>query len=113
MNMFRKLVRRGRKGQTIVEYGILIGAASLATIVATTMLGHKAGYLYAVQAGILPSIHTVDEAKVFIGKLVQTENDNGTAVVDSQSILPSFESQFAMNALLFSEDDSSGLAINQ
>ncbi|MEO1617345.1 MAG: hypothetical protein AAFV88_15955 [Planctomycetota bacterium] len=114
--MFKMFGRKnrihGRKGQTIVEYGILVGAASLATLVATTMLGHKSGYLYAVMAGVLPSIHTVDQSKVFIGKLAQTENDNGTAVIDSASALPSFESQFGMDALLFSEDDSSSLAIN-
>ncbi|MEM9589643.1 MAG: hypothetical protein AAGA03_20335, partial [Planctomycetota bacterium] len=86
--MFKKFAPgkiHGRKGQTIVEYGLLVGAASLATIVATTMLGHKSGYLYAVMAGMIPSIHSVDQSKVFIGKLIQTDNDNNVAVVDTAS----------------------------
>ncbi|MCG8651888.1 MAG: hypothetical protein MI861_18760 [Pirellulales bacterium] len=111
---FRKERIRGRKGQTIVEYGILVGAASLATIVATTMLGHKSGYLYAVMSGLLPSIHTVDQSRVSIGKLVSTDRDGDIAVVarTGSADLPSFESQFGLVATDFAEDDLSDLAVN-
>jgi len=105
------LARKGRKGQAIVEYGILIGAASLATLVATTMLGHKSGYLYATTAGALPSIHALDEGRVFIGKLVDTQNDNGVAIMGTTP--GSFEQNFGFVGTDFAEDDSSVLTINQ
>lgn len=68
--MFRKLIRN-RRGQSLVEYGILVGAVALVCLVGAAMLGHKVAYLYAASSTLLPSIED-DNAPVFAGKLVNT-----------------------------------------
>lgn len=78
--MFASLpsLRKNRQGQSMVEYGILVGAIAIVCLAATAMFGHKANYLYAVAASMLPGAETEDNGVIFSGKLVKTTG-SGTA----------------------------------
>lgn len=72
MKSFFGRVLRNKRGQSLVEYGILVGAISMVGLVAATMLGHKVTSLLGASAALLPAGHDDDAAPVFAGKLVKT-----------------------------------------
>ena len=83
--MLKKLrnVLKSRKGQGLVEYGILVGGVALVCLVAVAILGHKANDLLAVTAGSLPGAHADDNGPIVSGKLVNTAQDtNGVIFLD-------------------------------
>lgn len=63
---------RNKQGQSLVEYGILVGAIAIVGLVAATTLGHKVTDLLGASAALLPGAHDDDNAPVFSGHLVQT-----------------------------------------
>lgn len=67
----RKLLRN-KKGQGLVEYGILVGGIALVALAATAILGHKATDLIGTVAGALPGAHTEDAGAIVSGQLVDT-----------------------------------------
>lgn len=64
---------RNKKGQSLVEYGILVGAIAIVCLVAATLLGHKTGNLLGSTAAALPSVEAEDAGPVFMGKLVKVQ----------------------------------------
>lgn len=84
--MLQKLrnVLKSKKGQGLVEYGILVGGVALVCLVAVAILGHKTNDLLAVTAGALPGAHADDNGPIVSGKLVNTEQDtNGVIYLDT------------------------------
>ena len=75
---FLRKLRRSRRGQSMVEYGILVGAIAVVALAATSLLGHKISSLIGVSAAVLPGAHTDDNGMVFAGHLTQTQG-TGTA----------------------------------
>ena len=67
----RKLLRN-KKGQGLVEYGILVGGIALVALAATAILGHKTTDLIGTVAAALPGAHDDDEGPIISGKLVKT-----------------------------------------
>ncbi len=61
-----------KKGQGLVEYGILVGGIALVALAATAILGHKTSDLIATVAGSLPGAHADDNGPIVSGKLVAT-----------------------------------------
>ncbi len=88
--MFSKLVRN-RKGQGLVEYGLLIAGVALVGIVGVSILGHKSADLIGTTASIMPGAHTDDNGPVYSGHLVQTTDNNaaGAIVLDTNAITTS------------------------
>ena len=83
LNKFRNLLR-SRKGQGLVEYGILVGGIALVCLAAVAILGHKANDLVATTAASLPGAHADDVGAIASGKLVATTaDDNGVIVLDA------------------------------
>ncbi len=72
----RKLLRN-KKGQGLVEYGILVGGIALISLAATALLGHKVNDLIATTAAVLPCAHDDDAGPIVSGKLVQTTDSRG------------------------------------
>ncbi|MDX1968272.1 MAG: hypothetical protein SFV23_13935 [Planctomycetaceae bacterium] len=70
---------RCKKGQSLVEYGILTGGIALVCLAATAILGHKTNDLIATVAAVLPGAHADDNGAIFSGKLVETAS-NGTGL---------------------------------
>jgi len=86
--MLQKLRRilKGKKGQGIVEYGILVGGVALVALASVAILGHKTTDLVATVAGALPGAHTDDNAPIVSGKIVKTtQNASGAIVLDVAS----------------------------
>lgn len=73
--MLRKmcgLLFRNRKGQGLVEYGILIGGVAIVCIAAVSIFGHKTNDMIATVAAVLPGAHADDNAAITSGRLVAT-----------------------------------------
>ncbi len=67
---------KNKQGQSLVEYGILVGAIAVVCLAATSLLGHKINDLIATAAALLPGDGD-DVGAVASGELVQTTNTNG------------------------------------
>ena len=83
--MLKKLrnVSKSRKGQGMVEYGILVGGVALVCLVAVAILGHKASDLLGAVAASLAGAHADDQGPIVSGKLVNTVVDtNGVIYLD-------------------------------
>ena len=75
---------RNKKGQGLVEYGILVGGIALVCLAATAMLGHKTNDLIATVTAVLPGAHAESSAPIVSGKLVGTTEvviDGSNAIV--------------------------------
>jgi pilus assembly protein Flp/PilA len=83
MLKFMRRLLKDRKGQGIVEYGILVGGIALVCLAAVAILGHKTNDLVAVVAAALPGAHDEDNGAIVSGQLVNTVADgNGNFVLD-------------------------------
>jgi Flp pilus assembly pilin Flp len=71
-------LRRDRRGQSIVEYGIAVGAVAIVSLAAMSLLGHKVGNLIGVAAAVLPADNSDDQGSIFIGKVASVDGGNGT-----------------------------------
>jgi pilus assembly protein Flp/PilA len=79
-------VLKSRKGQGLVEYGILVGGVALVCLVAVAILGHKSNDLMSAVAASLPGAHADDNGPIVSGKLVNTQTDtNGVVYLDPTS----------------------------
>ncbi|MCA9072481.1 MAG: hypothetical protein KDA84_26335 [Planctomycetaceae bacterium] len=79
-------VLRNKKGQSLVEYGIIIGGVALVTLAAVAILGHKTNDLVASVAAALPGAHADDQGPIASGKLVNTTtDDNGVIYLDASN----------------------------
>jgi Flp pilus assembly pilin Flp len=71
---------RNRKGQGLVEYGILVGGVALVCLAAVALLGHQTNDIISVVAGVLPGAHGDDNAPIVSGKLVRTTDNGGDGI---------------------------------
>jgi Flp pilus assembly pilin Flp len=71
---------RNRRGQSLVEYGILVGAIAVVCLAATSILGHKVNDLIAIAAAVLPGHDEDTTGTIFSGKLVQTTGGGSTNI---------------------------------
>jgi Flp pilus assembly pilin Flp len=69
--MLRKLIRN-KKGQGLVEYGLIIAGVALICAAAVSVFGHKTGDLISAVAAILPGAHADDNGPMNSGKLIET-----------------------------------------
>ena len=72
---------RNRKGQGLVEYGILIGGVALVCLAAVAVLGHKTNDIVSVCAAVLPCAHQDDVGPIVSGKLVSTTQNASSQIV--------------------------------
>ncbi len=76
--MLRKMFR-DKKGQGLVEYGLIIAGVALVAAAAISMFGHKTNDLIAAVAAVLPGAHSEDNAPIISGGLIETTNIGGEA----------------------------------
>src|SRR3954447_25530419 len=77
LKMLRRL-RRDKKGQGLVEYGLIIAGVALICAAAISVFGHKVSDLISAVAVVLPGAHTGDNAPITSGHLIETDNLGGT-----------------------------------
>ncbi|MEM7558105.1 MAG: class III signal peptide-containing protein [Planctomycetota bacterium] len=82
----RKLLRN-KKGQGLVEYGILVGGVALVALAAVAILGHKTTDILGTVAAALPGAHADDLAPIVSGQLVNTTTagPGGGIVLDASA----------------------------
>ncbi len=61
-----------KKGQGLVEYGLIIAGVALVCAAAISLFGHKTADLVAATAAVLPGAHGDDNAPIVTGKLIET-----------------------------------------
>ena len=83
----RKLIR-SKKGQGLVEYGLIIAGVALICAAAISVFGHKTSDLIAATAAILPGAHADDNGPMTSGKLIETTVDgtSGAIALDAGTI---------------------------
>lgn len=69
--MLRKMFR-SKKGQGLVEYGLIIAGVALICAAAVSVFGHKTSDLISAVATILPGAHDDDNGPMVSGKLIET-----------------------------------------
>lgn len=80
--MLRQLFK-SKKGQGLVEYGILVGGIALVALAATAILGHKTSDLVGTVAAALPGAHEEDAGAIVSGRLVNlTQGGQSGFVLD-------------------------------
>ena len=85
LQKFRNVLK-SKKGQGLVEYGILVGGVALVCLAAVAILGHKSNDLLATVAASLPGAHADDVGPIASGKLVNTVQDtNGVIYLDANT----------------------------
>ena len=67
----RKLFRN-KKGQGLVEYGLIIAGVALISAAAVSVFGHKTSDLISAVATVLPGAHAGDNAPIVSGALLET-----------------------------------------
>jgi Flp pilus assembly pilin Flp len=86
---------RNRRGQSLVEYGIIIGGVAIVSLAAIAILGHKTNDLVGSSASLLPGAHADDNGPIFSGKLVQT-TDAADGPIRLSSTPGTFESNLGI-----------------
>ncbi|HZV00326.1 MAG TPA: hypothetical protein VFF73_26645 [Planctomycetota bacterium] len=66
-----KSMCRRRRGQGLVEYGMIICGVALVAAVAVSEFGHKTSDLIAAVAVVLPGAHNGDNAPMVSGHLIE------------------------------------------
>ncbi|WP_430453855.1 Flp family type IVb pilin [Rhodopirellula europaea] len=61
-----------KKGQGLVEYGLIIAGVALICAAAISVFGHKTSDLIGATAAILPGAHADDNGPMVSGKLIET-----------------------------------------
>jgi pilus assembly protein Flp/PilA len=87
--MLRKLFRN-KKGQGLVEYGLIIAGVALISAAAISVFGHKTSDLISAVATVLPGAHADDNGPMVSGKLIETTGaDTGQIALDAATIAAS------------------------
>ena len=73
----RKMLRN-KKGQGLVEYGLIIAGVALICAAAVSLMGHKTSDLIGAVATVLPGAHADDNGPIIAGKLIETAEDATT-----------------------------------
>ncbi len=77
---------RNKKGQGMVEYGIIVAGVALAGLLAVSLLGEKTGDLIAAIASVLPGADSDDNGSITVGHLIEDVNTGGTISMDINTI---------------------------
>ena len=67
-----------KKGQGLVEYGLIIAGVALICAAAVSVFGHKTSDLIAAVATVLPGAHEDDNGPITSGKLIETTAPGAT-----------------------------------
>ncbi|GAA5505419.1 class III signal peptide-containing protein [Novipirellula caenicola] len=108
----RKLFKN-KKGQGLVEYGLIIAGVALICAAAVSVFGHKTSDLISATAAILPGAHPDDNGPMVSGKLIETTGaDSGAIALDAATILANSDSgRLDGNVLGASGDGFGGLIL--
>jgi Flp pilus assembly pilin Flp len=105
---------KNKKGQGLVEYGLIIAGVALICAAAVSVFGHKTNDLISAVATILPGAHDDDNGPMFSGKLIETTEAAAAApiVLDAATIQANTGTyRLGTNVGLVVPDDFGGLIL--
>jgi pilus assembly protein Flp/PilA len=70
--MSRSMSLRNRRGQSLVEYALLIAGVAMCSIVGVSLFGEKTGDMISAVATILPGADADDNGPIGQGHLIET-----------------------------------------
>jgi pilus assembly protein Flp/PilA len=104
-----------KRGQGLVEYGLIIAGVALICAAAISIFGHKTSDLIAAVATVLPGAHADDNAPITSGKLIETVADgaNDALELDTTTIAatPGTVNRLGANVGLDAPADFGGLVL--
>jgi len=77
---------RNRKGQGLVEYGLLIAGVALICAATVSLFGEKTAELLAATTVVLPGAHPEDNAPILTGRLIEVKNNGNGLTLDLDAI---------------------------
>ncbi|MEZ6110805.1 MAG: class III signal peptide-containing protein [Pirellulaceae bacterium] len=90
--MLRKMFR-SKKGQGLVEYGLIIAGVALICAAAISVFGHKTSDLISAVATILPGAYADDNGPMVSGKFIETTGaDTGSIQLDVATVFANADS---------------------
>ncbi|MCA9210807.1 MAG: class III signal peptide-containing protein [Planctomycetales bacterium] len=106
--MLRKMFR-SKKGQGLVEYGLIIAGVALICAAAISVFGHKTSDLISAVATILPGAHADDNGPMVSGKLIETTGaDTGSIQLDVATVFANADSGRLDSGVLGSDGTTDG-----
>jgi Flp pilus assembly pilin Flp len=78
--MLRRLVKN-RKGQGLVEYGLLIAGVALMCAASVSVFGSKTQQLIGALTAVLPGAHSADNSPLLNSRLIETAPAPGTTAI--------------------------------
>ena len=69
-----------KKGQGLVEYGLIIAGVALVCAAAISLFGHKTADLVAATAAVLPGAHADDNGAIVTAKLIETTGSDANRI---------------------------------
>lgn len=77
-----------RKGQGLVEYGLIIAGVALICAASVSLFGHETNDLISAVAATLPGAHADDNGPITSGKLIETTAPGvtGSIALDAATI---------------------------
>ena len=103
-----------KKGQGLVEYGLIIAGVALVCAAAISLFGHKTADLVAATAAVLPGAHVDDNGPIVTAKLIETSQDETTSVINlgvTDIVANSGTARMGVNFGLASPGDFGGLVV--
>ena len=87
-----------KKGQGLVEYGLIIAGVALICAAAVSVFGHKTSDLISAVATILPGAHSDDNGPIVSGKLIETTgSDAGPISLNATAIATADTPRLGLN----------------
>ncbi len=80
VNRLRR-VMSDRRGQGMVEYGIVLAAVAAVVFLAATVVGHRTGDMFAAAAALLPGSDADELGLIRVQPLAPTERDSAGQIV--------------------------------
>lgn len=77
-----KSLKRNRRGASMVEYAVLLGAITLVCLVAISFLGNKTNDIIGALAATLPGANANDDLSIESHWLVEYTDDNGDFYIE-------------------------------
>lgn len=110
--MLRKLFRN-KKGQGLVEYGLIIAGVALICAASISVFGHKTSDLISAVAAVIPGAHPDDNGPLTSGKLIETTGAaTGAIELDAAAIVTATNTaRLGTNVGLATPDDFGGLIL--
>lgn len=96
-----------KKGQGLVEYGLIIAGVALICAAAVSVFGHKTSDLIGAVATILPGAHADDNAPIVSGKLIETTDNGGGGISLDAAGIVSASSSGRLDANVLGTDGAS------